>query len=832
MRLSRRKLLQGTLAVSSVAAFSNSSLANALGFPGQTAPSGQAGLAPRQHLLLDRNWRFKLGNAADPAKDLGFDGPDDFSKQKNKFKFAHADFDDSKWRTLDLPHDWAIELEHIKDDRNRNHGYHPLGRTYPEASIGWYRRIFTLPAGSEGKRILLEFDGIYRNSQVFVNGFYVGLHESGYAPSAYDITDFVTGKGKNAIAVRVDATHGDGWFYEGAGIYRHVWLTLTNPLFLEPWETTVRTDGIGASTTLSLATIAGNRGYSDAKAAVRWEIFDANDKLVATANSAGTTLAADGKQSFAATATIANPALWTPETPNLYRAVVTLESDGQPVDRDATVFGVRSVEFTVERGMLLNGRQVKLKGVCNHQDHACVGTALPDRLNYYRTELLLGMGCNAVRTSHNCPTPELVDACDHLGVMLMCETRTFSSSESGQAELAAMIRRYRNHPSVVIWSLGNEENAIQGADEGESIAARNQQLAHELDPTRKCTVAMNGAWGKGISKVIDVQGFNYGVKGIEGYHNTHPQQPLIGTETASLVSTRGIYTTDTKNNWVSGYDDNAKEKKVSWGETAEEWWKLYGDRDYLAGGFAWTGFDYRGEPTPYGWPSTSSQFGIMDLCGFPKDEYFYYKAWWSKEPTLHLLPHWNWEKAGDPIRVWVYSNLDSVELFVNGKSLGSQTVPHLGHLEWPSVAYAPGVLEARGTKNGKVLIVERRETTGAATTLRLSADRLTINADGEDISVLKLEVVDAGGRVVPTACIKARFTATGDGRLLGLGNGDPNSLELDKGPEHSTFNGLAQAIVQSSRTSGAITLTVESAGLASAVITITTKSATPRPSLD
>jgi beta-galactosidase len=461
-----------------------------------------------------------------------------------------------------------------------------------------------------------------------------------------------------------------------------------------------------------------------------------------------------------------------------------------------------------------------------------VGSALPDRLNYYRTELLVGMGCNALRTSHNYPTPELMDACDRLGVMVMCETRTFSSSAPGQDELANMIRRYRNHPSVVIWSLGNEEMAVQGEEDGERIAARNQQLAHQLDPTRKCTVAMNGGWGKGISRVIDVMGFNYGLGGIEAYHKNHPQQPLIGTETASLVSTRGIYVTDPKHNWVSGYDENSKEKRVSWASSAEDWWKVYGDRDYLAGGFAWTGFDYRGEPTPYGWPSTSSQFGIMDLCGFPKDEYFYYKTWWTKEPVLHVLPHWNWGNPGDPIRVWVYSNLDSVELFVNGKSLGSKPVTHLGHLEWPAVAYEPGVLEARGTKGGKVVLTERRETTGKPAALRLSADRAVINANGEDVSILKLEVLDGQGRVVPTACIKARFTLTGDGRLLGLGNGDPNSLELDKQLEHSTFNGLAQAIVQASRRSGAITLVAESAGLRSASITITAKAARLRPSLD
>jgi len=824
MRLSRRELLQGTLAISTTAALSQIPIANALGLLDQT---GQAGLAPRQHFLMDRNWHFILGNAADPAKDLNFDGPDDFSKQQVNFEASHADFDASKWRTLDLPHDWAIELEHVNDEANKGHGYHPLGRKYPATSVGWYRRPFTLPSGSEGKRIVLDFDGIYRNSQVFVNGFYLGIHENGYSPSSYDITDFLDYKGPNAIAVRVDATHGDGWFYEGAGIYRHVWLTITDPLFLEPWETIVRTEGIGASTKLSLSTLAGNRGLKDATASVRWEIFDAKDKLVASAKAKEATLPANGNQHFEGSAILAHPALWTPETPDLYRVVITLESASQPVDRDATVFGVRTVEFTADRGMLLNGKRVKLKGLCNHQDHACVGTAQPDRLQVWRAERLQEMGSNALRTSHNYPAPELIDACDRLGMMVMCETRTFSSSAPGQEELANMIRRYRNHPSIVIWSLGNEE-PIQGDEDGKRIAVRNQQLAHELDPTRKCTLAMNGEWGEGVSNVIDVMGFNYHIDNIEEYHKNHPQQPLIGTETASVLGTRGIYENNPARNWVREYDVN----RVKWSETAEEWWKIYGTHDYLAGGFAWTGFDYRGEPTPYAWPSTSSQFGIMDLCGFPKDEFYYYKAWWTNEPVLHVFPHWNWEKAGDPVLVWVYSNLDSVELFVNGKSLGSKPVTHLGHLEWPAIAYEPGVLEVRGTKDGKVVLTERRETTGKPAALRLSADRTILNADGEDISILKLEVLDAKGRVVPTACVKARFTAIGDGRLLGLGNGDPNSLELDKGPEHSTFNGLAQAIVQASRKSGVITLTVESAGLTSASITLTSKAATPRSSLD
>ncbi len=830
MQLTRRNFVKTSMAVSTTTALGQTRLMEVFGL--NATPLDQLRPIPRERLLLDRNWRFMLGNAADPSKDLNFEGPSDFSKQKSSFSFAHPEFDDSKWRQLDLPHDWAIELPFVHDDYLKGHGYHPVSRKYPLNSVGWYRRTFVLPEGAEGKRILLECDGIYRNSQVFVNGFYMGLHESGYSPSAYDITDFLNYKGKNSIAIRVDAGHGEGWFYEGAGIYRHVWLSMMGSVYIEPWETTVRPDGIGANTTLNLASIAGNRSTQDAVVSLFWEIFDAKGRLVAQAKSAARSISAGAKQEFTAIAVLANPMLWSPDTPSLYRAVVTLETPAGMSDQETTVFGVRSVEFTPDKGMFLNGKQVKLKGVCNHQDHAGVGVAIPDRLQEWRIEQLLGMGCNALRTSHNYPTPELVDICDRLGVMMMCETRTFSSSQAGQDELANMIRRYRNHPSIIIWSLGNEEFALQGADEGERIMVRNEQLAHHLDPTRKCTVAINGDWGGGMSKTSDVHGFNYHVDKIEAYRKDHPTQPEIGTETASLVSTRGIYQNDAKHNWVSSYDLNDKAKGVSWGETAEEWWKIYGTRDYLPGGFAWTGFDYRGEPTPYGWPSTSSQFGIMDLCGFPKDEYFYYKAWWGKEPVLHLFPHWNWNAPGQPIRVWVYSNLDAVELFVNGKSFGRKTVPTLGHLEWPEVPYFPGKVEACGIRNGKVVMIQSRETVGEPALLRLTADQEAINADGEGLSMIKLEVLDAQKHVHPLACVNVRFLIRGEGQIIGLGNGDPNSLEADRGPDHSTFNGLAQVIVQASRKPGTIQLEAASPGLQPAYVTIQTKSIDSRPSFD
>jgi beta-galactosidase len=417
-----------------------------------------------------------------------------------------------------------------------------------------------------------------------------------------------------------------------------------------------------------------------------------------------------------------------------------------------------------------------------------------------------------------------------MGMMLMCETRQASSSAEGLGQLELMIKRYRNSPSVIIWSIGNEENELQGpmAEQGARIAATMVRKCHELDLTRVVTAAVNADNRRGISDAVDLVGFNYHLDFPDAFHKDNPTRPIFGSETSSAVSTRGEYTTDWKRNVVDAYHGVY--------ELPELWWKFYGERDWTAGGFAWTGFDYRGEPTPFGWPSVSSNFGIVDLCGFPKDYFFYYKAWWRPEPSLHLFPHWNWSgKEGAEIPVWVYSNLDEVELLVNGTSVGTQKVPHLSHIEW-KVKYEPGVIEARGSKDGKVVLIEKRETTGAPDSIRLTADRTEINADGEDIAVLKVEILDRQGRPVPTANNKIVFKVSGEGVLIGVGNGDPNCQECDKEPRRSVFNGLAQAIVQSTMESGNIHVKAvkeESAGpeLIPASLVIATKRVQLRPAV-
>ncbi|HTQ57717.1 MAG TPA: beta-galactosidase GalA [Bryobacteraceae bacterium] len=759
---------------------------------------------PRETRLFDFGWNFTLGNAADPARDLGFGNDQgDFAKS-GEFDFARPKFDDSRWRLLNLPHDWAVELPFVHDDTLQSHGYKPLGRRYPETSVGWYRRAFDLPAADAGRRVAVTFDGAFRSTLVFLNGYFIGRNDNGYAPFFFDLTDFLNFGGRNFLVVRADASFGDGWFYEGAGIYRHVWLTKTDPLHLAPWESYVRPALKGSVATLNLGALVHNQARQSESARVRWQIFDPAGKAVAAAGAPAQPIAADASAAFTAAASLPDPALWSPDSPHLYSAVVTLESGGIARDAERVTFGVRSAVFDAGKGFFLNGKPLKIMGTCNHQDHAGVGAALPDRLQYYRLAVLKEMGSNAVRTSHNMPTPEWVAACDRLGMLMMCETRMMSSNPEGMAQLEVMVKRYRNSPSIVLWSIGNEEDVLQRYAQGPRVAAAMVERAHELDPTRPCTSAVNNSFQSHFSDPLDVMGFNYSLRAIDGYHQAHPRKPCVGAETGSTVSTRGIYSTDKLRNWVSAYDANHPE----WAELAQEWWKFYAAREWLAGGFAWTGFDYRGEPTPYGWPSINSQFGLVDMCGFPKDNFYYYQAWWGREPVLHLFPHWNWEqREGEPISVWVHSNLDSVELFLNGRSQGSQKVEPLTHLEW-KVKYEPGVLEARGTKDGKVLLVEKRETTGPPDSIRLTADRTEIDADGADVAVLRVEVLDKQGRPVPTADNLVHFKIAGEGALIGVGNGDPNCQESDKEPRRSLFNGLAQAIVQASRTPGTITVEV------------------------
>jgi len=835
--ISRRELLCSGAALSASSLLARSAWGRTAAMLAANPQAGTAealaAVAPREHLLFDFGWKFIFGNGNDPAKDLGFGkGQGDFAKTGD-FGFAKAGFDDSKWRELNLPHDWAVELPFVDDQEQLSHGFKPIGRRYPESSVGWYRREFDVPASDRGKRVWVEFDGVFRDVLLFVNGCFIGRNNNGYAPFRFDITDFLAVGAKNYIVARVDASFGDGWFYEGAGIYRHVWLTKMDPLHLGAWESYVRSELSGDSAALTLGTVVSNEGKQNENARVTWRIEDAKGNTVASAESQAQSVPADGSTEFTAKAKLPKARLWSVEEPNLYTAIVTVETEGKARDAERVNFGVRTVRFDAAKGFFLNGKSLKIQGTCNHQDHAGVGAAVPDRLQWFRLGVLREMGCNAVRTSHNMPTPEWVDACDRMGMMMMCETRQMSSNPEGLEQLEVMVKRYRNSPSIIIWSIGNEEWLLQGpmAEEGEKIATTMVRKCHELDPTRVVSAAVNGDNEKGLSNALDIIGFNYDLKRPEKFHAEHPERPLFGSETSSAISTRGVYATDPLRNTVNSYDG-----VVSWGETPEEWWTYYGTREWEAGGFAWTGFDYRGEPTPYGWPSINSQFGIVDMCGFPKDYFYYYKAWWGNQPALHLFPHWDFKgREGDTLPVWVYSNLEEVELLVNGKTIGRQKVPHLGHVEW-KVRYEPGSIEARGFRGGKTVLTEKRETTGETVAIRLTADRSQINADGEDVVLLTVEALDPQGRHVPTANNRIAFHITGEGKLLGVGNGDPNCQESDKEPKRSLFNGLAQVIVQSTKQPGEIHIEAVKDGwdgpnLTSAKLTITTQQVPLRPAV-
>ena len=844
--MTRREWLKAAATVSGAALLPN--------VTGILAPAAQAhaplaaggGPPLRERLLADFGWRFHLGHANDPAQDFNYGrGSGAFAKSgsliaggRGNPSPTQATFDDRQWAAVNLPHDWAIDLPFVNDPALIGHGSKPLGRAYPETSIGWYRRTFTIPASDAGRRIALEFDGVFRDAMIILNGHFIGRNLSGYAPFRFDVTDLLTYGSGNVLVVRVDATEGEGWFYEGAGIYRHVWLVKTAPVHVAPWGTFVTaavhagsSTGTG-SATVTVATDVMNAGDQAAACHAISTIRDAAGRTIASAASALLSIA--GWQQHALTQQIAvpKPRLWSLADPHLYHLVTTIEGAAGTVDRYETPFGIRTVHFDADRGFFLNGQRVEIKGTCNHQDHAGVGAALPDRLQAYRVERLQAMGSNAYRTSHNPPTPELLDACDRLGMLVLDETRMMSSTEEGLSELDRMIRRDRNHPSVFCWSIGNEEPE-QATDRGVRIATSMKRLVRALDPTRLTTEAMNNNWGKGLSAVVDVQGFNYHTgpaPEMDAFHTQFPKQPTLGTETASTVSTRGIYENDPVKGYVSAYDRNFP----PWASTAETWWKLYAARPWVAGGFAWTGFDYRGEPTPYDRspsPCISSHFGILDTCGFPKDNFYYYQAWWTDAPVLHLFPHWNWAgKDGQPIEVWCHSNLDSVELFLNGRSLGAQTVARYSHVAW-NVPYAPGALEARGLRNGQLVLTATRETTGPAAAIRLRADRDSIAADGEDVSVIEVQVVDGRGRLVPTADQAITFHVAGSGRILGVGNGDPSSHESDKADSRRAFGGLCMAIVQSTFEAGEILVEASSPGLDGATMVIRAAPVTRRPPL-
>jgi beta-galactosidase len=822
--LTRRDVFKTSLAVpAAVAVAAETALAE--GAQAQSAPPSAAVQgAGRERLLLDSGWRFHFGHATDLAQDFNFRG--NFSKSGNFGPVGTLLFDDADWKTVDLPHDWAIELPFQNDPALSSKGFYPLGRAYPATSIGWYRRVLELPASDAGKRITLEFDAAYREAAVVFNGFYIGRHIGGYDPFSFDVTDFATPGAKNVLLVRVDATQSDGWFYEGAGIYRHVWLVETNPVHVKKWGTFARAEVRPGEATVKIRTEVENHGKGAPPTRVTSTILDPTGKAVGKAVTPPVAIMEGGEHVYEQQMVVKAPALWSLEQRNLYKVVSEIDSGGGVTDRCETTFGIRTCTFDGEKGFFLNGKSVKLKGTCNHQDHAGVGAALPDAVQYYRIRKLQEMGCNALRTSHNPPTPELLNAADELGMLVFDETRMMSSSPEGLSQYENLVRRDRNHASVFMWSMGNEEGTA-ATDRGFLILTAMKAVSTRHDGTRPVSIAPLGGnnMGKFGFAACDVQGYNYADPAAEAFHKANPTVPVMGTEQVSAVATRGIYTMDAEHGYVGSYDPYTTTGRAS----CEGWWSFCNARPWMSGGFIWTGFDYRGEPSPYQWPNIGSQYGIIDMCGFPKDSFYYFQAWWTAQPVLHLFPHWNWPGLeGKEIAVWVYSNLERVELFLNGQSLGAKDMKRDSHLAW-NVKYAPGAIEARGFKGGKQVLTAKRETTGPAAKLALTPDRKEILADGEDVAMFAVEVQDAQGRCVPVADNQVNFKVTGQGKAIGVGNGDPTSHEPDKGSSRKAFCGLCMALVQSNQAAGNLTVEASSPGLTPARVTISAKAVKLRP---
>lgn len=785
---------------------------------GQLDPSSNY----REKLSLDNGWRFHLGDIPFPEV-KGHQKSYSNAKAGKAGGAAATDYDDTDWRTLNLPHDWAVEGSF---DSIAN-----LAQGYRKRGIGWYRRSFKIDPKDKGKNLELQFDGIATHCTVWFNGIVVHRNWSGYSSFYIDISDMAKyGDALNNISIRVDAIDQEGWWYEGAGIYRHTWLVKRSPLH-------IATDGVFAHPVKKTAveweipvevTLA-NSGELRSDARVISTLFDPHGNKIVSEQTVINAASLD-KTIVHLNLKTSNPKLWSVEEPTLYRVQTLVEQNGHVTDTLSTSCGFRTIRFDADSGFYLNEKPVKLQGVCNHQDHAGVGVAVPNSLWEFRLRKLKEMGANAYRCAHNPPSAEFLDACDKMGILVMDENRNFNSSPEYMGQLTWMVRRDRNHPSIILWSIFNEE-PMQGTEIGYKMGRRMSAEVKRLDSTRPVTAAMNGGLFEpvNISQAVDVVGFNYQTNNYDRFHKEHPKMMLTSSEDASALMVRGSYITDAAKHTLDSYDT----QKPAWGSTHRRAWRVIAERPFMAGCFIWTGFDYHGEPTPYDWPTTGSSFGIMDLCGFPKAAYYIHQAQWIKDkPILHLVPHWNWEvKEGTLVKVMAMSNAERVKLILNGKVIGEQEVDKYEMNSW-EVPYKPGKLEAIGYVKGKEVSHFSVETTGQPVQIKLTADRSKIKGDGWDAVPVKVEVLDHKGRPVQTANLPIEFEVQGEGTIIGLGNGDPNSHEMEKGNKRSLFNGLAQVILQSKAgANGELLLKANSKGLKSAIVKIDIESVKNIPSV-
>ncbi|UKT65432.1 beta-galactosidase GalB [Pedobacter mucosus] len=776
----------------------------------------------RTRISFNKDWKFFLG---------------DEPNAKNVI------FTDANWRKLTLPHDWSIEGKF--DEKNPAK---PEGGGLP-TGIGWYRKEFLAPANFKTRLITVEFDGVYKNSEVWINGKYLGKRPYGYSSFPYEISGFLKA-GKNVIAVKVDnSAQPDSRWYSGSGIYRNVWLTSTAKIAVENWGTFVNATVAENIALIAIKARIINRMLKSQSVIIQNSIYSPDGKLVqkndpykVQIDTFGLTVNSDIQ--------ISNPKLWSVENPNQYKLVTQILQNGKVIDTYEIKFGIRSFSFDAEKGFSLNGKPMKILGVCMHHDLGALGAVVNVRAMERQLEILKAMGCNAIRTAHNPPAPEFLDLCDKMGFLVMDEAFDMwvkkknkndyhlNFPEWHHQDLEDMIKRDRNHPSIILWSIGNEIRE-QFDSTGVAITKELVSIVKKLDTSRPVISALTETDAKKNfiyqANALDIYGLNYNHKLYKDFPKNYPGVKFLATETTSALQTRGFYdTADTIRRWPKDgktkFTQGNKEWSASaydnvsayWGSTHEETWKAAKQYDHVSGLFVWTGFDYLGEPLPYAWPARSSYFGIVDLAGFPKDSYYMYQSEWTTKPVLHILPHWNWDN-GKSVEVWAYyNNADEVELYLNGKSLGKKSKQGDDlHVLW-NVNFEPGTLKAVSRKEGKEVLVREVKTAGAPAKIEVIADRKNIKADGKDLSFITVRILDAAGNIVPNADNLVQFKIEGEGFIAGVDNGFQASLEPFKANYRKAFHGLCLAILQSTEKAGTIKLTATSNGLSSSTITINT----------
>ena len=776
----------------------------------------------RERLSLDTDWRFHLGDIAMPEI-KGHAMSYENAKAGKAWGAAAAEFDDSAWRKVNVPHDWVVEGP-FDENANISQGYRPRG-------VAWYRRHIRLEECDRGKHLELQFDGVATHATVWVNGLLVHRNFCGYTSFQLDLTPVATfGNQLNTIVVRVDANQQEGWWYEGGGLYRHTWLVKrqavhigTYGIYANPVRDASGQWSIPVEVTLN------NTEKISVNTVVEAELIDPEGQAIICGNTR-VNVPVFAPTTAAITLLVSSqPRLWSIDSPQLYTVRVTVKRDGRIVDQTETRCGFRTIRFDAKKGFYLNDEHVVLQGTCNHQDHAGVGVAVPDTIWEYRVRRLKELGSNAYRVAHNMPASEFMEACDRQGMLVMNENRNFNYTPEYIGQLRMLLKRDRNHPCVIMWSVFNEE-PMQGSPQGREMVRRLAAEVKRWDSTRPVTAAMNGGMNnpEGVFEAVDVMGFNYNDQVYDSFHEKYPDLPITSAEDTSAFMTRGEFANDSVRNVISSYDD----EYACWGKSHSEAWKLIATRPFLAGGFVWTGFDYRGEPQRLEWPSVSSVFGIMDTAGFPKTAYYIHQSNWVKDrPVLAIAPHWNWAgQEGQNIRVIVMTNSERVELFLNGSSLGCKERPAYDVIEW-QVPYVAGKLEAVAYKAGKEFARTSVETTGEAVAIELTPDRACLAGDGNDAMPITVSTVDAQGRVVPRSSHLVNFTVMGPGKNLAHGNGDHNCHDPEQGPTRRVFHGLAQLIVQSEMGSGLLRVRAESLGLISAEIAIEVRAVASRPAL-